>query len=156
MLSKNKRQIEQNDVLRKYESVSMFFESRMSAVLSRFLSITYSPRYSQTGINTSDNDNHFREVSQSLDVNLRPMRRMVIKLSGDWFMQSSGEEDFQHNVLSNAEISYTYKKWRLFGLVNNIFNNCQYLYTSYGNLSSMEVLYELRPRAIMVGGSLQF
>ena len=156
MLSKNKRQIEQNDVLRKYESVSMFFESRMSAVLSRFLSVTYSPRYSQTGINTSDNDNHFREVSQSLDVNLRPMRRMVIKLSGDWFMQSSGEEDFQHNVLSNAEISYTYKKWRLFGLVNNIFNNCQYLYTSYGNLSSMEVLYELRPRAIMVGGSLQF
>ena len=156
MLSKNKSQIEQNDVLRKYESVSMFFESRFSAALSRFVSVIYSPRYSQTGINTTGNESHFREMSQLLDVNLRPMRRMVIKLSGDWFMQSAGGEDFQHNVLSNAEISYTYKKWRMFGLVNNIFNNCKYLYASYGSLSSMEVQYELRPRAIMVGGSLQF
>lgn len=156
MYSKNKSEIEQNGKLRQYESDSWLAEARLSAVFSKYLSSVYTPSYIQNGLSASGEKNTYRKISQALDLNIRPMKHTVLKLSTSWLMQSQDGVAFQHNILSNAELTYTCKKWKFYAMVNNLFDKRSYINTSYGALSSSELTYSLRPRSVMVGGSVQF
>lgn len=157
MYSASKNQVEQNGNLRRYSSDNLVIDGSVSLVLSSRLSAVYKPSYLWSGMKIKDGRvNDFRQISQSLELNIRPIRRTNVKLSSGWLMQSQNGASYQHNILANAELSYTYKKWKFFAMVNNIFNKRHYLYTSYGSLSSLEMQYQLRPRDILLGGSMQF
>ena len=156
LYSKNKSEIEQNGKLRQYDSDSWMAEARLSVVFSKYLSSIYTPSYIQNGLSASGEKNTFRKISQVLDLNIRPMKHTVLKLSTSWLMQSQNGEAFQHNILSNAELSYTYNKWKFYAMVNNLFDRRSYINTSYGALSSSDLKYCLRPRSVMIGGSFQF
>mgnify|MGYP004443107311 FL=1 len=154
--SKTNSEIEQNNKLRKYESDSWMAEARLSAVFSQYLSAVYSPKYYQNGLTISGTGNTYRELSQGLDLNIHLIKHTTLKLSASWLMQSQNESAFQHTILSNAEFTYTYKKWKFYAIINNIFDKHSYIYTTYGVLSSSDLQYNLRPRVMMLGGSFQF
>lgn len=156
MYSKSKSEVEQNGKPRQYESDSWMAEARLSSVFSKYLSAVYVPSYIQNGLSVSNDINTFRQISQGLDLNIHPIKRTILKLSSSWLMQSQNGENMQHTILSNAELTYTYKKWKFYAKVNNIFDKRSYIYTAYGTLSSTDIRYNLRPRAILIGGSVQF
>lgn len=96
------------------------------------------------------NQNH--DVRQALSLNLIPIEKINIKLTGEHYFTRFSDGSKKHLFLADVAFHWNItEKIEVFTAITNIFNDTHYAYTLNGALSSAYCEYTIRPRNFMVG-----
>lgn len=84
---------------------------------------------------------------------LQPAKGLTLTLSGEYYRNTVGEGVRKDLLLGDAKLGYKWKSYEVLGQVRNLFNQTDYSYTLYDDLSSVRRSLSIRGREFLVGFS---
>lgn len=149
----------QNGERADYKTSSLNISPKINTKPIKWCNIQYELLYSGNSleIQTSDNKNYFRNISQILSLNFTPGRNWYFQIKGEYYHNEIAKDYFRHFFLADASFTYNFKNgWEINLLAKNIFNQKSYSYSVYDGLTGISREYAIRPINIMAGVFFRF
>lgn len=140
-------------------SVSTYWSigGKISGAPVGWLSIDYSIDFSNSQLKMNSVKNSWLgNMENSLLLNIMPHKRWEWRISGEHYRNELTEGKYKNMFLLDAKVVYKLgKRLELSAMLNNIFNQLSYNYTTYSQLSSFESQRWLRGREFLISISLR-
>lgn len=81
---------------------------------------------------------------------LNPTKRLHSSIGYFHYYNSNNQSDKNFH-LCNLSVEYDFDRWSIYGKINNILDTQSYNYSYLSNVSRYDILYQLRPRSILIG-----
>jgi hypothetical protein len=145
-------QINQGALVR-YSSQMYAANGSLDTRIKRWASLSYRLSFMESKNKVDNNDRHFapiRTYSQQAQLNLFPIKNMIMNLNWEYFYNSAIESGSRNMSFGNINMRYKFPKIELLFDYTNIFNAKEYTSASYGNTTTLFYAYDLRPTEILL------
>lgn len=134
-------------------SVKQYFKGS----LCKWLSATYDANYGLSLFEIGDIANNTHSFNQKIYATVIPHDRCQFTLGAEHFLTRFPEGNVENLILMDASaVWHVSNKVRLSLTANNLLNNRQYQYVTYGTLSRTEHSFQIRPRNILANLQYRF
>ena len=125
--------------------------------LCKWFSLNYDANYLFSRLKIGNIDNNIHSFNQKLYATLMPHDRWEFTFGAEHFLTGFSEGNLKNLILLDASAVWRVSnKVRLSITANNMLNQYQYQYVTYGTLSRTEHIFRIRPRNILVSIQWRF
>jgi hypothetical protein len=145
-------QLTQSKIL-KYQGDSWSLTPSFSSKFRSFASLNYSFsfRKSKTSIESENSVlKPIRSITQTAQLNIFPMKKMVVNLGWEYFYNSAIEAGSRNMSFGDIGCRYTWAGMEFQLTYSNIFNAREFISSSYSSVNSYYSAYSLRPAEIIL------
>ncbi|MDR1632266.1 MAG: carboxypeptidase-like regulatory domain-containing protein [Dysgonamonadaceae bacterium] len=145
-------QLAQGEIL-KYSGKSYSLTPSLNTKIRSWSSFNYSFTFSESR-NTVKTENAnlkpIRTISQQLQFNIFPVKRLIINLGYEYFYNNTIVSGSRVMSFGDIGCKYKYAGMEFQLTYSNIFNARQYISASYNNINSYYSAYDLRPAEVLL------
>lgn len=152
-------QMYQQNTLIPYVSKYFMITPSLSMQLTDWLNLEYRFTYEKSTFEVPRQNLKTKtaQVKQELNLNIVPIKRMRINLSGEYYKNEITEDTTKDIFLMDAAAFYMLKnRWELSLSITNIFNEKKYAYQVTNNLSAVYSNHQIRSRNILLSLYFKF
>lgn len=125
--------------------------------LCKWVSLNYDANYGFSRLKIGNIDNNTHSFNQKLYATLMPHDRWEFTFGAEHFLTRFSEGNLKNLTLLDASAVWRVSnKVRLSITANNLLNQYQYQYVTYGTLSRTEHIFRIRPRNILASIQWRF
>jgi hypothetical protein len=146
----------QNGTAERFEFGVFNLSAQITSDPLPWCNLNYKVAYAKNFMNGVGMESSNKHLMQRLTCNLFPGNRFGLKVIGEHYFTRFGSGDTKNTFLADVEATCSFKQWEVFASLSNLLNRKEYVYTTYGDLSSTSTRYRLRPRTLLVGASWKF
>lgn len=151
MYQSHKSKLVQNGIEEPYKYGLLSTDLTIKSTIASCVHIEYKARYSNHRLKSDLYQTDNKRIVQHLSCSYSPTKSFSIKASGEHYYNYYSSNTKQKIILLDIYFSYQHKNNEWFCSGRNIFNEHRYAFTEYNDLSSQTILYDIRPRTIMIG-----
>ncbi len=149
----------QNQVETPYLSSRLGISPKIKLKLLSWLNTSYELNYRRNDLSVSNTDTHSSSamLSQVLSGNFVYKEKWYFQLRAEHYYNKISSTDSKQLFLSDAEFTYSLSnRWELNLSAKNIFNQKDYSYSIYNELTRVDKEYAIRPRTLLTSIFFRF
>lgn len=144
-------------VVEEYGQQTVSVKPYFKGSLCKWFSLNYDANYVFSRLKIGNIDNSTYSFNQKLYATLMPHDRWEFTFGAEYFLTRFSEGNLKNLILLDASAVWRVNnKVRLSITANNLLNQYQYQYVTYGTLSRTEHIFRIRPRNILASIQLRF
>lgn len=146
-----------DNIVEDYSQQTVSVKPYFKGSLYKWLSVNYDANYGFSRLEIADTDNTFYSLNQKFYATIIPHDRWQFAVGAEHFLTRFPEGNTEGLVLIDASVVlHMDNKIRLSLSANNLLNERQYQYVTYGTLSRSEHSFKIRPCNILASMQYRF